>query len=853
MKFRLGESGPGRATTLSVGLLCLGLAAWLWPIGVGGQMPVGGDVTQFSLGLMAVLRDSLHAVRLPVWNDRWGYGFPGLGESQMGVYYPPHWLFYGLFPLEAGYTVSLVFHTFLGGLGTYWAARRFDASPQGAALAGFAWSASGFFLIHLPHQWGYTVGAWMPWAWGLTWLIIRKQGSWRTPFLLAVVLTLQILPGHFQLAFYTEVGVILLALAGLTRGGRRGLLQIALAMLAVAPLAALQVVPTARLARLAASARDFDYLSGFSATPLHMISYVAPGLFHRSPLWRPIAWDPFHTSPEEYLGYVGLVPLYLACVAILRGFRRDPAARALALLVFVTILLSFGPYVPGFRLLIRVPGFSFFRASARWSLATGLALSLLAGKGFDVWQGWRRTRISLAGFAALALVAPLVVLLALELALASSQPQAGGGFAATVSRALNSFSVARVFADDGRDDPDGPRAASSSPLATLRKLARTPQDDLRVQAALARQGRPWRSPVERTFEPQRFSIYRQELGMSSVLLLGLLVLAPFAGRTRFFAVALVGLTGIDLWIAGRHRLTDLGPIQPLTKQSPVLARLATEPPGSRTAESLRNMPMVADAAPILAYRTLDLPCLAELSRMAAGPLGHPGQDAVVADALRYCGVATRVLDPFETLQTQSTPPQVPRWEVHEALDDATLAGWLYSAAWVEQQGPRATRFSLLRSQDTPALAWLVPLTPGRAAEILDSDASQIEHVRSALRDAAPLPVERVSPTQVKATLDVSGPALIVVSQLADPQWRARWVGPGGERDVSIQPVFGTGDDVGWQAVETPGPTGRWTLRLDYEARDVRLGLIVSAIAWGLGVLIYILTSRMMKPARGHSI
>ena len=93
-------------------------------------------------------------------------------------------------------------------------------------------------------------------------------------------------------------------------------------------LAAVQLGPTYRLARLAGR-RDSEYLSGFAATPLHLVSYVAPGLFHRSPLWRPVAWDPFHTSPEEHLAYIGLVPLFLALGAIRHGVRREPGVRLL--------------------------------------------------------------------------------------------------------------------------------------------------------------------------------------------------------------------------------------------------------------------------------------------------------------------------------------------------------------------------------------------------------------------------------------------------------------------------------------------------------------------------------------------
>ena len=89
-------TGGAIGTRLAAGLAVLiALLAWLWPIGIGGKMPVGGDVTQFFLGLMGFLSEALHEGELPVWNDLWGYGFPGLAESQMGVFYPPHAILYG--------------------------------------------------------------------------------------------------------------------------------------------------------------------------------------------------------------------------------------------------------------------------------------------------------------------------------------------------------------------------------------------------------------------------------------------------------------------------------------------------------------------------------------------------------------------------------------------------------------------------------------------------------------------------------------------------------------------------------------------------------------------------------------
>ena len=76
----------------------------------------------------------------------------------MGVYYPPTWSSTDCFRSEPAYTASLVLHTLWGGLGATGRRGGSGVSAAGSALAGFAWAASGFFVIHLPHQWGYTTG-----------------------------------------------------------------------------------------------------------------------------------------------------------------------------------------------------------------------------------------------------------------------------------------------------------------------------------------------------------------------------------------------------------------------------------------------------------------------------------------------------------------------------------------------------------------------------------------------------------------------------------------------------------------------------------------------------------------------
>ncbi|MFI5457459.1 MAG: hypothetical protein ACHRXM_18605 [Isosphaerales bacterium] len=820
-----------RLKTTGAGVLAVvaGLLAWLWPIGIGGKMPVGGDVTQFFLGVMGVLSESLREGRLAVWNDLWGYGFPGLAESQMGVYYPVHVILYRWLTTETAYVVSLVLHTLWGGLGTFWAARRLGISSAGAALSAFSWSACGFFLIHLAHPWGYTTGCWMPWAWGLAWCMLAGGAAGPArPLLLSLVLVLQVLPGHFQLAFLTHAGIVLMIFWtaveswGVLGLGRlrtapagpalsvRGAGGVVLALAAVFPLAAMQLWPTARLAQMAAGQRDFEYLSGFASPPFHLVNYVAPGLFHRSPLWRPLVWDPFHAMPEEHLAYVGLVPLFLACTTMVREWRRDASVRLLAILVVVTLVLSLGPYAPGFRYLIMLPGFSFFRAPSRWSLATALALALLAGKGFDRWPEWTLSTRSLRRFAFIALIWVLAIVGLLELALSST---ARPGWA-RVARGFQTAFAAMPWTGDPS-------------FEAVLGLARRPLTDQRFP--------PGRPQSGRTFANERGRIYAAELWESAFLVMGLVIVAwrSETGRHRAGTVkgALVLITFLDLLALGRHRLIGVGPWRPLTEQSPVLARLAEEPRGTRIANGrLRNMPMLLGMAPISAYRTLDLPAVPSLTALAQELLGDDRYESNVLEALRATGTGVRVFDPLENRMEQLLRRTVaPR----ETIEDAALASWLLDASWVAEQGSWARKFTIWRSGQRPARAWLVRKGEVPEPGVLDEWSGDPREILAILRGAQPLASTSSRPEEWTISVTADEPAWVIVSQLADPQWRARWVDRDGPwaNEKEILPTFRKrGEAGGWQRIAVPAP-GRWTLRLEYDARDVAMGLAISTVAW----------------------
>jgi len=820
------------------------LLVWLWPIGVGGKMLVGGDVTHFFLGLMGFFSQSLRDRRLPVWNDLWGYGFPGLAESQMGVYYPVHWVLYGCFNTETAYTLSLVIHTLWGGLGVLWAAGRLGDSRTGSVLAAFAWSTSGFFLIHLAHPWGYTTGSWMPWALGLAWSILTPGRALRpwSPLFLSVALVVQVLPGHFQLAFQTQLGIALMVVWAVVEQGRAFLagrssadanestldlrrpFVVVLAVIAAFPLAALQLLPTARLAGLAAGQRDFEYLSGFAATPFHLVNCVAPGLFHRSPLWRPLVWNPFHTSPEESLGYVGLVPLFLAGAAMIREFRRDAAVRFLTIMALVGLVLSLGPYAPGFHYLIKVWGFSFFRAPARWGLMTALALAILAGKGFDRWHAWPRIGRSLVWFVTIATVWVALIVGVMELALLCTARPDWPGIRSGFQRAFQAL----------------PWTGDPSFNAVL-AMARQPQPDPRLPTGLSQAVVLQKQQAGRVFASQRGWIYGKELAETALLLMVLAWLGWNCGRNGFWAraarPALIVITVLDLCALGQHRLLDVGPLRPLVEQSAVLARLAREPRGSRIADRrLRNLPMLIGLAPISAYRTLDLPAVASLTVLAQQPLSGPVFEPLVRRALRATGTGTRVFDPIEN-RTEHVLLRAE--ESREEIVDPALAGWLFEQQWAAEQSNWVRTFRVLECGEDTARAWLVRFDGVSDPGVFDAWSGDPREILHVFDTAEALEAKSPRPEEINIQVNSNEPGWVLVSQLADPQWKAHWFDEAGRDygEAEILPTFRKKDQPGgWQRVEIPG-SGRSVLRLTYDAQDVSFGLAISVVAWMCWVML----------------
>jgi len=377
----------------------VGLTLVFWfPLWRGGG-PVGGDVYYYTLPQKAYYARCLKEGGLPLWNNLVGNGYPQLAESQTGALYPPHLLLYGCLDLGWAYHGSLLLHYVLCFVFSWLLARAVGLAHWPGLLAALVFTY-GWFPPRVSLEWSIVGGAWMPLA---LWCAERylQNRRWRHALGLALILAVQMLAGHFLVAFMTQ---LLLAVYVPLRvwcagdeppeaaGARKTGMVLALtAAVALAyPLAAVQLLPTWELKQLSQRATvTAEHNPGYGYIPARYLSQVfLPWYWYPDDSLFKAAAHPSgpRTNRVEAHLYFGMVPLVLALYAAWR-VARDGRKRWLAWIVpgGAALLYSTGWLIP---LTNRLPGFNFFEGPGRYGIITTLSVALLAGEGFQ--QVWRR-------------------------------------------------------------------------------------------------------------------------------------------------------------------------------------------------------------------------------------------------------------------------------------------------------------------------------------------------------------------------------------------------------------------------------------------------------------------------------
>ncbi|HUW08557.1 MAG TPA: hypothetical protein VM537_02465, partial [Anaerolineae bacterium] len=302
-----------------------------------------------------------------------------------------------------------ILHIWFAGAGMYvllrlrfWREQESGLSRWASLAGALAFMFSDGFLTHFGNLNLVAVASWMPWIFAA---YIRGFGEKRLKIGWAMaagaLLGVATLAGHVQITLFIALALFLYSAFSLylirsgpegsqagpadtaTKGGlgrplARAFIYLLICCVVAALLAAVVLLPGLELSGYTARA-DWDYQQtvGYSLSPAQWIGMLVPGFFGRGPQFHWGLW------PRVEVGYLGILPLLLALLAVLRG--RPRRMWPLLGLAVTALLIALGIYsLPHGWLTALVPGFGQLRAPARLVLVMDFALATLAALGLDM-------------------------------------------------------------------------------------------------------------------------------------------------------------------------------------------------------------------------------------------------------------------------------------------------------------------------------------------------------------------------------------------------------------------------------------------------------------------------------------
>jgi hypothetical protein len=383
-------------------LIVVAAIAWQYRAPLLGRVWFFEDIEAYFVPLYTAAARAMRQGAFPTWELGAWSGQPLVGDPQLGLFYPPNWLWLLLRPVRF-YAWMQLFHVAVGAGGMWAVARARGRSTAAAAVASLALALGAFCALELRHAMFVATTAWLPW---LLWAIERWAQERTVDHVLwiAVTLALAILGGGWSMLVWGAVVVAIYAACAIARSSDRRLVTVGIAAASVLALAlaAVQIVPAVAHARMSPRALGVTY--EFAA------SYAWPSWRYALTLFLPtlygdVARGTWHGGDDQWelCGYaIGLVGGLVALASL--GLRDERRRERVALLVAVLLACDFARGAHGLLhpLLFHLPLFSSLRCPARALYIWTLAAPILAADGVDA-LGARRPSLRALVVAAVAL------------------------------------------------------------------------------------------------------------------------------------------------------------------------------------------------------------------------------------------------------------------------------------------------------------------------------------------------------------------------------------------------------------------------------------------------------------------
>jgi hypothetical protein len=313
------------------------------------------------------------------WDHMIFAGFPMMADPQAMTWYPPALL---LSLIPGSWNLLILLAYVLAASFIYGYILTVTESRLAGLIGGTILGLSGFMMAHLGHVVVIHSVAWIPL---LLWSYEKLRRKWHVGWFVAgsAAIGMSFLGGHtpiFTLGFGLATSYAIVLGWSAPVGRWRYYTTCALLIVLGISLVAVQIVLTAEIAgqSIRAGYKFSDFIS-HALPPRQIGMLIFPKLFGGL---KESGALPYYGAENltELTGYVGLLPLLLAVVGVIKW-----PQRALAIFWFAVALiavpLAMGDATPLARLLYHVPIVNQFRAPGRHLLEFTFAVCVLAGLG----------------------------------------------------------------------------------------------------------------------------------------------------------------------------------------------------------------------------------------------------------------------------------------------------------------------------------------------------------------------------------------------------------------------------------------------------------------------------------------
>ncbi|MEK7141532.1 MAG: YfhO family protein [Patescibacteria group bacterium] len=327
--------------------------------------------------------DSWKQGQVPLWNPYSFSGTPHAGNYQTAVFTPVN-LLYFLLPFLDAWSISILLQPLLAGFFMYFFLRCLKRSQTASLIGSIAFMFCGFLTAWMAYgTLGWAV-LWLPLLMALVIMHVAKRST-SNLVIMSLALAWSFFSGHFQMSIYVlmALAAFIVYQAYLTKQIKAGL-ELGLAVVFGLMVSSPQILLS--MEAYSHSVRSELFTQGGGIAWQYLITIFAPD-FYGNPVTRN-DWFGFYA---EWASYVGVVPLMLGLVAIVRKTKHIGFFLGLAV---ISLLMATPSPLNTLVTWLKVPAISTSYA-ARIIVLVSFSFSVIASYGLDgIREDWEKKKVS---------------------------------------------------------------------------------------------------------------------------------------------------------------------------------------------------------------------------------------------------------------------------------------------------------------------------------------------------------------------------------------------------------------------------------------------------------------------------